>query len=134
MTSTSIVHNLTKSNLKKLAVEGRTSTCVLHLETINAKPVGVYQFKTADSSEIRGVFPLADTGTTILKNGFPLTTGDAFEAIYLPSDPQVHRVELLRPTHATISNYIAMALKEEQRKKPEESKEKSLCGSISFFL
>ena len=96
MSQNSIVHNLSKSNIKQLTIEGRTSTAFLHVENINARQIGVYTFKTADSTEIRGVFPVADTGMIILQNGFPLRAGDAFEAIYLPTDPQVHRIELFR--------------------------------------
>jgi hypothetical protein len=131
MSKTGIVHNLTKANLKHLAVEGRSSTAILRLEEINAKQIGVYTFKIADSSEVRGVFPVADTGTVILQNGFPLRAGDAFEILYLPSDPQVHRVELFRPTHATVSRYISAALEVEQRNNPNLSKEKCLCRVLS---
>jgi hypothetical protein len=131
MSQTSIIHNLSKSNIKRLAVEGRSSTAYLHLEEINAKQVGVYTFKTADSTEIRGVFSVADTGSVILQNGFPLRTGDAFTLIYLPADPQVHRIELFQPTQPTISNYIALALAVEHRADTTVSKEKSLCRILT---
>lgn len=132
MSKTSIAHNLNRSNLQRLAEQGRSSTCVLHQEVINNRPTGVYTFKTADSMSIRGVFPVADTGLVLLQNGFPLTAGDAFEVLYLPSDPEVHRVELFRPTHGTVEQYIKLALQEEQRRNPALSKEKNLCRVLTL--
>ena len=129
---TSILHNVSKANIKQLAATGRSSTSVLHLEEINAKRVGVYTFKLADSSEVRGVFDVSDNGQVLLPNGFPLQAGDAFETIYLPADPQVHRIELYRPTHATISRYIQTAFVTEHRLHPNESKEKCLCRVLTI--
>lgn len=128
---TSIAHHLSRSNVKQLALEGRSSVAALHLEVINAQKTGVYTFKTADSTEIRGIFAVADTGMVILPNGFPLHNGDAFETIYLPSDPQVHRVELFRPTRETVSGYIVQALAVEQYKNPDLGKEKNLCKVLT---
>ncbi len=132
MAKTSIAHNLNKLNLELLAAEGRPATGILHVEEINNKRVGVYTFKIADSSEIRGVFPVADTGLIMLQNGFPLRAGDAFEAKYLPSDPQVHRIEMFRPTRSTINRYISAALAVEMRTHPELSKEKNLCKVLTI--
>jgi hypothetical protein len=131
MSQTSIVHNLSKSKALKLARKGLTTTAFLHIEVVNAQKIGVYSFKTADSSEIRGVFPVADTGLVLLQNGFPLRAGDAFEARYLPTDPQIHRVELFRPTHSTVSNYINQALEVEQRVHPLIAKEVCLCRVLT---
>ena len=131
MEKTSIIHKLSKANIKQLAVEGRSSVGTLHVEEINGKRIGVYTFKTADSTEIRGVFPVANTGVILLQNGFPLSTGDGFAASYLPSDPQVHRVELFQPTKSTVSTYIKYALEAEQRNTPTDSKEKSLCRVLT---
>jgi hypothetical protein len=131
ISTTSITHNLTKSSVKRLAAEGCSSTAMLHLEEINAKRVGIYTFKLADSSEVRGVFPVSDTGLVLLQNGFLLSPGDAFETIYLPSNPEVHRVELFRPRQATISNYIKLAFEAELRNNPNLSKEKNLCHVLT---
>ncbi len=131
MTKTSIAHNLNGTNLKQLMAAGRSSVSTLHVEEINAKRIGVYTFKTADSSEIRGIFEVADTGDILLQNGFPLRAGDSFDTYYLPSDPQVHRVELFQPTKATVTNYISQALAVEQQHSPGDSREKSLCRVLT---
>ena len=128
---TSITHNLYKSNAGTLARDGLTGTAFLHTEVINSKKTGIYTFKISDSSEIRGVFPVVDTEYVVLRNGFPLRPGDAFEVRYLPLDPQVHRVELFRPTHGTVSNYIKQALAVEQRANPENNREKCLCKVLT---
>ncbi len=131
MTKTSIAHNLSGPNLKKLMASGRSTVSTLHLEELNAKRIGVYTFKTADSSEVRGIFEVADSGMVLLQNGFPLRAGDSFETYYLPSDPQVHRVELFQPTKATVARYIGQALAVEQQHRPGDSKEKSLCRVLT---
>jgi len=130
MSKTSIAHNLGKSNQRKLMETGRSSVSTLHVEAINAKRIGVYTFKTADSIEIRGVFEVADTGMILLQNGFPLRNGDSFDTYYLPSDPQAHRVELFQPTKATVTRYIAHALAVEEHSSG-DSRGKSLCRVLT---
>ncbi len=130
MSKTSIAHNLGKSNLRKLMETGRSSVSTLHVEEINAKRIGVYTFKTADSSEIRGVFPVADTGMILLQNGFPLRNGDSFDTYYLPTDPQAHRVELFQPTKSTMTSYISHALAVEEHSSG-DSRGKSLCRVLT---
>ncbi len=131
MNKTSIAHNLGKSNQRKLMKTGRSSVSTLHVEEINAKRIGVYTFKTADSSAIRGVFEVADTGMILLQNGFPLRDGDSFDTYYLPSDPEAHRVELFQPTKATVTSYIAHALAVEEQHHSADSREKCLCRVLT---
>jgi hypothetical protein len=130
--STAIAHNITKSNIKQLAAEGRTSSVFLRLESHEGNNTCQYYFKTADSTVIRGNFPVAATTPVILQNGFPLHPDDAFEVIYLPSDPQVHRIELFRPTRATINQYIKSALEVEKRTNPTVAEAKSLCRILTI--
>lgn len=128
---TAIISQYSKANMRRLGKEGKPATGYLHVEEINGKRVGVYLFKTADSTEIRGLFPVADTGKVLLNNGFPLLAGSAFETTYLPENPQIHRVELFRPVRSTIDKYIAYALASETHAHPDFSQKKCLCRVLN---
>jgi hypothetical protein len=129
---TNIFPLYSKANQIKLMREGKGTVSYLHLEELNSHRIGVYTFKLPDSSEVRGTFSVADTGLVLLPNGFPLHTGDAFETSYLPANPEVHRVELYRPTKSTISSYILHAFEVEQHANPGETKEKNLCKVLTI--
>jgi hypothetical protein len=72
-----------------------------------------------------------DTGQILLPNGFPLTDRDEFLVTYLPSDPQVHRLDFYQPTRATIANYVRMAGDAERRNHPGISEKHSICLALS---
>ncbi|MBL7827132.1 MAG: hypothetical protein JNJ57_10905 [Saprospiraceae bacterium] len=130
--ATAIVHNVNKSNAQVLSAAGMNAVGALHLETLNGKQVGIYTFKTADSVEIRGTFQVKQIEPVVLPNGFPLTAGDAFEVVYLPTDPQVHRLKFYQPARTTVETYIKLALAKEIELHPEFSTDKNLCRILTL--
>lgn len=132
MATTAIIHNMSHANVRKLAAEGRKAVAALHTEILNGQPIGVYTFKTADSIEIRGVFPAREAGSMLMHNGFPLTTGDAFSVFYLPDDPQVHRIDLFQPDRSTVEQYLKLAMQEEGRLHPEFDQKMCVCRVLAL--
>jgi len=66
----------------------------------------------------------------LLPNGFPLRDHDAFELRYLPSDPQVHRLDFYHPTRATIASYLQVAAAAEIRYHPDQSPQRGQCLAL----
>lgn len=131
MSKSSILHGVNRHNIQQLAKEGKSSTAVFQMENINGQPLAVYRFSTDDGREIRESIPTGGE-EWLLQNGFPLLSGDAFEAVYLPSNPEVHRVEPYRPTHGTIEGYIRRSLELEMRLHPSDGPEKTLCRIMTI--
>lgn len=132
MATTAIIHNMSNANARKLAAEGQGAVAALHTELRDGKQVGVYVFKIADSSEVHGVFKTDESGLVMLQNGFPLSAGDAFSVVYLPTDPQVHRIDLFRPGRSTVEQYLKLAMGEEQRLHPDFDREMSVCRVLAL--
>ncbi|MCB0524003.1 MAG: hypothetical protein H6576_12030 [Lewinellaceae bacterium] len=124
---TSIIHNLNKHNMQILAQQGKSCVASVYLDKQDGQNIGSYRFYTADSLEIQGTFQAKET----LQNGFPTSAGGSFQAQYLPSDPQIHRVDLYRPNRKTLEQYIQIAFETEHFKNPELSKEKNLCRVLT---
>ena len=131
--TTSIVSNYSKENMQRLSTEGKRSVARLHLmQTENGQEQKIsYVILAVDSLMEQGDFGVEKKGPIVLPNGFPFSEGDEFEAIYLPSDPKVHRVEFFQPARSTISRYINLALMAEQMNHPAVSREKNLCRVLT---
>lgn len=132
MEATSILHGVTSSNVVALGEDGQLAYAVLQSESANGQTRVDYSFKTADSTEIRGSFPVAGAAPILLKNGFPLTNGDVFAVYYLPFNPQVHRIEFYHPAHSTVETYIKLAFAVEAKMHSDVSNGKSLCRVLTI--
>lgn len=132
LATTSFLHGVTSANARSLGEDGLLTDARLEPVMINGQAAVAYSFKTGDSTEVSGNFPVADTAQIFLKNGFPLHRGDVFAAYYLPFDPQVHRIEFFHPSHSTIEQYIKQAFAEEQKMHPELSPKKNLCRVLNI--
>ncbi|MBV6442314.1 MAG: hypothetical protein DYG98_19025 [Haliscomenobacteraceae bacterium CHB4] len=131
LTKSSLFSNLSEENVRRLSLEGKTDTA--HLFTVREamQRKVFYGFTTAGSLQISGAFTVPDTGQILLPNGFPLTDRDAFLVTYLPSDPQIHRLDFNQPTHSTIETYVRMASAAERRAHPDISDKRSICHALS---
>jgi hypothetical protein len=131
LSQNSLYSTLSAENVRRLSFEGKTGTARL-FETREAMVRKVfYGFTTADSAQISGSFKVPDTGLILLPNGFPLSDRDEFSVTYLPSDPQVHRLDFYQPTRSTIATYVRMAGDAERRAHPEVSEKRSICLALS---
>lgn len=131
--ATSIVSKYSKKNMERLAAEGKRTVARLHLvqgEKPEDKKIS-YTLLALDSLMEQGDFPVSQTGAILLPNGFPFSEGDAFNAIYLPSDPQVHRVDFFQPTRSTTTTYLQLAIQAEQKNHPATLPERSVCRVLT---
>lgn len=129
MASTSIVSHYSKANMHRLANEGKRTVARLHLAQ-GEKPGNqkiTYTLLAVDSIMEQGDFALSKTNPIVLPNGFPFSEGDEFYAVYLPSEPQVHRVDFFQPAASTTATYLRMAEKMEQQYNAAVSPEKNAC-------
>jgi hypothetical protein len=133
MASTSIVSKYSRENMRRLAAEGKRTAAKLHLaqgEKSGERKI-TYALLAVDSLMEQGELEVEKTGPILLPNGFPFSEGDEFDAIYLPTDPQVHRVDFFQPTRRTTLTYIRLATQEEQRAQLAVSPEKSVCRVLT---
>lgn len=133
MSSTSVVGKYSKKNMAKLAAEGKRTVARLHL-ALGENPDNqkiTYTLLAVDSLMEQGDFKVEKTAPILLPTGFPFHEGDEFEAIYLPSDPQVHRVDFFQPTRSTTGHYLRLATQAEQQAHPTVPPEKSVCRVLS---
>jgi len=133
MATSSIVSKYSKANMKRLSMEGKRTVARLHLAQ-GEKPGGqkiTYALLAVDSLMEQGDFAVRPTTPILLPNGFPFTEGDEFEAIYLPSDPQVHRVDFFQPARSTTKTYLKLATQAEQKNNPAVSPEKNICRVLT---
>lgn len=131
LSKTSLFNNLSIANARRLSTEGKAGTAQLFIVQEAMQRKVFYGFTTADSTRISGSFQAPEKGPIVLPNGFPLTDRDAFVVTYLPSDPQVHRVDFYQPTRATIEQYVRMAGEAERGTHPGISEKRSLCLALS---
>ncbi len=123
----SLVSGLTPENEQRLVVEGRT--VIAHLVVVQEAMQRrvFYGFTTEKNEQITGQFYVPDTGQIILPNGFPLSDRDGFGVRYLPSEPQIHRVDFEQPTAQTLATYLEQARRAEAAAHPDASAGHSLC-------
>lgn len=131
LTQSSLFSNLTSENVRRLSLEGKTDTARLFVVREALRRKVFYGFTTADSLQISGTFSVPDTGQILLPNGFPLNDRDEFLVTYLPTEPQVHRLDFYQPTRSTIETYVKMAGDAEQRAHPDVSAKRSICFALS---
>ncbi|HRI59475.1 MAG TPA: hypothetical protein PK228_07120, partial [Saprospiraceae bacterium] len=93
LTKSSLFSNLSNENVRRLAVEGKKDTAQLFAVRESTQRKVFYGFTTAENVRISGAFEVTDTGQILLPNGFPLTDHDEFFVTYLPSAPEVHRLD-----------------------------------------
>ncbi len=133
MASTSIVSKYSKKNMGRLASEGKRTVARLHL-ALSEKPGEqkiTYTLLAVDSLMEQGDFTVAKMSPILLPSGFPFSEDDEFEAIYLPTDPQVHRVDFFQPTRSTTTTYLRFATQAEQKNNPAVSPEKNICRVLT---
>ena len=133
MASTSIVSKYSKKNMARLVSEGKRTVARLHLaqgEQTGEQKI-TYTLLAVDSLMEQGEFAISKMNPILLPSGFPFNEGDAFEAIYLPTDPQVHRVDFFQPTRSTTTTYVRLAIKAEQKNNPAVSPEKNICRVLT---
>lgn len=131
--STSIVGKYSTSNMKRLAAEGKRTVARLHLlqgEEADQQRIA-YTLLAVDSIMEHGDFKVKKTSPALLPSGFPFSEGDEFDAIYLPTDPQVHRVDFFQPTSRTIATYIHLAIQAEKQNHSADPPEKNLCRVLT---
>ncbi|MBN8678405.1 MAG: hypothetical protein J0M29_09280 [Chitinophagales bacterium] len=128
-----VVGNYSKSNMKRLGAEGKRTVARLHLSQLNSgkEQTISYALLAVDSLMDQGEFKVPIGTPLVLPTGFPFTEGDEFEAIYLPSDPSIHRVNFFQPTRVTTTRYLEMATKVEREKHPAVSPERSVCRVLT---
>lgn len=133
MASTSLFSKFSKENMRRLAADGKRTVARFHLsQTENTGEQKLtYALLALDSLMEQGELQVEKTDPIVLPNGFPFSEGDEFEAIYLPSDPQVHRVDFFQPTRKTTTQYLQLATRAEQENHPEHSAEKNVCRVLA---
>jgi hypothetical protein len=133
MATTSIVGKYSKENMKRLVADGKRTVAKLHL--VQAEKPGSqkisYVLLAVDSLMEQGDFAVKNTDPILLPNGFPFSEGDEFDAIYLPSDPQVHRVDFFQPTRSTTTTYLRLATQAEQKFNPAVPPGKNVCHVLT---
>lgn len=130
---TSVVSHYSKDNMKRLVSEGKRTIARLHLSQNSGtkEQTITYALLALDSLMEQGDFKVPHTQPILLPSGFPFAEGDEFEAIYLPSDPTVHRVDFFQPTRYTTSRYISLATAAEKAMHPATNPERSVCRVLT---
>jgi hypothetical protein len=131
LTQNSLFSSLSEENVRRLSLEGKTDTARLFEVYEAAQRKVFYGFTTANNTPVSGAFKVPDTGQILLPNGFPLTDRDAFLVTYLPSNPEVHRLDFYQPTRSTIETYVRMAGAAERQNHPDISEKRSICLALS---
>ncbi len=133
MAATGIVSKYSKENMKRLVADGKRTVARLHL--VQGEKPGeqkiTYALLAVDSLMEQGDFAPENRNPLLLPNGFPFSEGDEFDAIYLPSDPQIHRVDFFQPTRSTTTTYLRLATQAEQKNNPAVSPEKNICRVLT---
>ena len=131
--ATSIVSQYSKENMKRLALEGKRTVARLHITQLHAEKGQkiTYTLLALESLVEQGEFWVKPRNTILLPNGFPLKEGDEFDAVYLPKEPNVHRVDFFQPTLFTKKRYLDQAILVEQKNNPAASPERSACQVMS---
>lgn len=127
--TTSIVSQYSKENMQRLGIEGKTTVARLHitqLQTEKGQKIS-YSLLALDSLMEQGDYWVKPQKTILLPNGFPLQEGDEFDAVYLPQEPGVHRVDFFQPTLFTKKRYLEQAILAEQKNNPAASPQRSAC-------
>lgn len=133
MSATSLFSELTEEAAQRLGQEGKNAETQLIVVQEGSERKVYYAFVTADSVRVSGHFTVTDTGQVLLPTGFPLTDRDAFSTRYLPSNPQVHRLDFHQPTPATIAEYFRRAVEAEQLSHPALSAGRNRCTVLLAF-
>lgn len=131
LSRSTLFSKMSMENARRLAYEGKADTAQLFIVKEALRRKVYYGFTTADSSQISGSLEVPDNGPIQLPNGFPLSDRDAFLVTYLPSDPQVHRVDFYQPTRSTIEQYVRLAGEAERIAHPDISQKRSWCMVLS---
>lgn len=133
MALTSVVSNYSKDNMRRLVSEGKRTVARLHRSQNSQTDEQIisYSLLALDSLMEHGDFQVAKKDPLMLPSGFPFTEGDEFEAIYLPADPSVHRVDFFQPTRATTTRYIQIATDKEKSSHPATGPERSVCRVLT---
>ncbi len=133
MALTSVVSHYSKDNMKRLVSEGKRTIARLHLSQNSGtkEQTITYALLALDSLMEQGDFKVPNTQPILLPSGFPFAEGDEFEAIYLPSDPAVHRVDFFQPSRNTTSRYISLATTAEKAMHPATNPERSVCRVLT---
>lgn len=134
LASSSVFGKYSKENVRRLATESSQTYARLQIAIPdNPKRQRIYYTLLAvDSIMEQGDFQVPVTNPILLPNGFPCSNGDEFAAVYLPNDPGVHRVDFFQPARSTISTYLNMAIKAEQRNHPQFSSEYCACRVLTI--
>lgn len=125
--ATSLFRQLSGGDERQLNQHGAPAAASFYIVQEALKRRVVYSFVTADSVRVTGRFAVPDTGLIILPNGFPLTDRDAFETVYLPADPDVHRLDYFRPTRGTLDAYLERAARADRIAHPGQTERYSVC-------
>lgn len=131
MAKNTLFSHLSTENAHRLSLEGKAGTAQMFVVQEAMQRKVFYGFATSDSTRVSGTFTVSDQGPILLPNGFPLSDRDAFAVTYLPSDPQVHRVDFYQPTRSTVEQYVKMAGEAERNAHPGISEKRSLCLALS---
>ena len=123
----SMVSDFSEETLQRLSREGKTTFAQLYIVQEALQRRVFYGFTTADSTAVSGKFNVPAQGAVLLPNGFPLQDRDAFSATYLPTSPQIHRVDYFQPTQSTVMAYARRAMEAEQIAHPEASPARCAC-------
>lgn len=133
MEATSVVSGYSKDNMERLVAEGKRTVARMHHSQTGDQPGHkiIYSLLALDSMMEHGDFNVPAASPLLLPSGFPFSEGDEFEAIYLPSDPTIHRIDFFQPTRKTTSRYLQMATLSEKQQHPATSPERSVCRVLS---
>lgn len=127
LSATSLTSRLTPEYEQRMNAEGKKTEAQLLVVEEGLRRRIYYGFLTEKNKQVSGLFSVPDTGLIILPNGFPLEDRDAFEVQYLPSEPEVHRVNFFQPSNQTLAAYLQRAFDAEQRAHPQATPGHSLC-------
>lgn len=127
LSESSIFSEPTEATERLLRTEGKTTqTKLLIVRDAQHRKV-FYGFQTPEGVQVSGKFSVTDTGPIYLPNGFPLSDRDAFELRYLPTNPQVHRINFAQPDPETIASYFKLAVEADHRAHPDQTVNASTC-------
>lgn len=116
------------SQMSRITKNGQRTEATIYVLGNSARRHIIYSFVTADQTRVSGEYHLPDsTAAFLMPNGIPPETGYAFEAVYLPKNPEKHFISLLRPTKATQQILISRATAAEIAAHPEHTSAYSAC-------
>jgi|GEM_PF-230212 len=121
------MNGLNEKNMTRLSLEGKTTEAQLFLRSDSSGRYIQYRFSIKVGGPVSGSVPAKAQGPIILPNGFVLQDQDVFQLRYLPSDPQIHRIDFFQPARATMESYVARATLIEYQQHPEQTPEQCAC-------